>query len=143
MAGKVIRDGDSLTLGDIVNVAHADLVKMIGDPANPMPGTAAAKGIIMQNARINDRDPVLIDLGNGRFARLSASVYLQREPLTDAEIAACKAIETDRTNKKNDRTAQEKAQRERDIQSAARLGSETAINAMKGLGAALQAPAPR
>ena len=94
----------------------------------------ARNGVILANERIKVVIPV-----NDVPCGYTLSLYVQRDPITEAEAAKVESTKTERDTAKNDKVKAETERLAREKRAAFELGQESTMNALKNIGQLAQA----
>lgn len=113
-------------LGGIVEIDPTMLRTLAAQDVN-------ARGIVLANERKN----IYIQHEDGRLIPYTLSVYVQRGPLDDDELANVEKTAKERESSKRQRETDEQNKREREIKRATELGSDAVISAINRLGSGL------
>jgi len=103
--------------------------------------TVSATGVVLGNGKLEGILPIASAVPGGpeTLVKITASVTIIREPMTEAESAEMNKLKAEGTAKRNQRAAEEQAERERDLNAAARYGREGVLEALTNVNKIAQA----
>lgn len=125
MAGKAIALATEIVLGDMLAV-------ITREQAYSLPASEYNRnGVVL----VNERVKVFLPDENGVAREFTASLYLQRVPLTDDEQAQVNATAAQREANARAKKAEETERLAREKRAAFELGQESTMSALKNIGA--------
>jgi len=129
MAGKTVTLASEIVLGD--RIAVIDAQQAYGLPVTEY----NRNGVVLLNERVK----VFLPDADGVGREFTASIYLQRVPLTDDETAEVAKVATERKANADAKKTDEQNRLAREKQAAFQLGQDATMSALRNISALSEA----